>query len=471
MIRSVKTMAALLACALSLSGCMTTRNSVFVEVNNRVMQRDYAGAIDELGGPNRKKYYSDNDAVLYHLDVGVLYQLAGDQQQSSANLGEAERLIEENYTKSVTGAAASFLINDYAMAYAGEAFEDIYLNVFKCLNYAKERSLDGAFVEMRKVGNKLNLLEDRYGKLAKGMNSSKDAGGAVKVGKTEFHNSALARFIGIVLYRADGKQDDAALELKKLKQAFKDQPNVYNFPAPNLDGMLAATKKARLDLVGFTGQSPAKRAYTVRIMTSPNLLTITYEKENTVGRMELQAAVQLQIPGIDGGYFFKCQLPEMIARPSAVGKIAVLVDGQPAGELALLESIENAAIETFKLKADMVFTKTVIRTAVKGIVAAKAKEAINKQAAGQGTAGLLLGFAAGLATDVAVEASEQADLRCANFFPGNAWVGEVLVDPGKRTVSLQYFDKNGALVYQDDLGERDVGAKTLNLFPSYALFK
>jgi hypothetical protein len=172
--------------------------------------------------------------------------MAGLPERSTANFNEAERLIEENYTKSITNAAASFLLNDYSLEYFGEAYEDLYLNVFKAIDYIRLDNFDGAFVEVRKVGNKLNLLEDKYGRLAEGMNSSSDAKGAVKAGKTEFHNSALARYLSVLLYRADGLSDDAALDLRKLNEAFLTQPTVYDFPPPKLDSMLEGSDKARL---------------------------------------------------------------------------------------------------------------------------------------------------------------------------------------------------------------------------------
>ena len=246
-------------CTLFLGGCVTTRNYVFQPVDKMVAARQYDQAVTTLSGPQKTDFYSSRDGVLYNLDVGMLQHYAGHDNQSAQCLGEAERLIDDNYTKSVSKAAASFLINDYMLEYSGEEFENVYLNVFKAIDYARLNDFDGAFVEIRRMGTKLDLLEDKYGKLADSMNGSESAKGQAKAGKTEFRDSALAHFMSILLYRADGKPDDASIEMNRLKKAFVDQPHIYNFPAPNLDAMLQPSDKARISLIGFTGRSPGKK--------------------------------------------------------------------------------------------------------------------------------------------------------------------------------------------------------------------
>ena len=106
---------------------------------------------------------------------------------------------------------------------------------------------------------------------------------------------------------------------------------------------------------------------------------VSYDKENSSGMLQNKADVVLPFPSATSGYYFKCQLPEMVAKPSAIAKAVVMVDGARVGELALIESLENAAFATFQVKQPLIFTKTVLRTAVKGIAAGKANEEIDKQ--------------------------------------------------------------------------------------------
>jgi len=96
--------------------------------------------------------------------MGMLYHYDGDYVKSNEFLTEAEYAIEDLYTKSVGKAVASMLLNDNALDYFGEDYEDIYLNIFKALNYFHMNKSEDAFVEIRRVNNKLNLLEDKYKK-------------------------------------------------------------------------------------------------------------------------------------------------------------------------------------------------------------------------------------------------------------------------------------------------------------------
>jgi len=300
------------------------------------------------------------------------------------------------------------------------------------------------------------------------MNQSKDASGSVKAGTSEFRDSALAHYLSMLMYRADGKLDDAQIDFRRLEEAFTAQPRAYNFPAPDLSAALVPTQKARLDIIGFTGRAPTKRATTLYLRTAPNMIFIATTKEGLQGRETLQGMSILPMMGVQDGYFFKCQLPQIVPGGSAVARIVVMIDGMAAGDLALLESIENAAIETYKVKEPIIYVKTIIRTVVKGIVAEKAKREAQQRLQSQGSLGMLGGFLGGIAVDVGVAASEQADLRGARYLPARASVGEFEVEPGPHEVSVEYFDEGGRLLWTDALGETTVEENGLNLLTSHA---
>ncbi len=456
----------LVVLSLGLVSCVTsTRNAVFKKADNAVEARNYAQVAQTLDGPDSKKYYNDKDQVLRYLDSGMLYHFADMPSESIKHLETAERLIDENYTKSISNAAASFLINDYQLVYFGEAYEDLYVNVFKAIDYIRLNRFDDAYVEIRRVNEKLNLLEDKYGRYANSMNSSPDAKGAVKAGKSEFHNSALARYLSALLYRATGKPDDASIDLKQLQLAFSSQPNLYDFPPPPLPQPANEAGKAKIDVVAFAGKSPIKRANNLRINTLQNLIVVSMQKEDQDGHLAFTNLAPIGFPGVEGGYNFKAELPEMLLQPSRVGRIRVLVDGVPAGDLAMIEKLDSIALETHKLAEVPIFFKTVTRTVVKGVLAQKAKEQANR-AAGDNGGFQLLSLAGGLAADLLVDASEQADLRNARFIPGQAYVGEFTVPPGTHDLVVEYYARNGAFLYREPIAQKDFAAGGLNLVAS-----
>ena len=132
--------------ALFLVSCATTRNNAFVQADSAVAARQYQAAAKSLEAKGNQSNYSDRDQVLKQLDTAMLYHLDDQAAASTSRFDAAERLIEDNYTKSLTNAAASFVVNDYLLDYPGEAYEDLYLNVFKALDYLGLGQGDDAFL-------------------------------------------------------------------------------------------------------------------------------------------------------------------------------------------------------------------------------------------------------------------------------------------------------------------------------------
>ena len=86
------------------------------------------------------------------------------------------------------------------------------------------------------------------------------------------------------------------------------------------------------------------------------------------------------------------------------------------------------------------------------------------------SSGSMLGLAAGLvgsvATDVAVDASEQADLRVSRYFPAYTYAGEWELEPGTYDMAIEYFGNTGMLRVEE-LGEVTVEAGELNFVSSF----
>jgi hypothetical protein len=451
---------------IALASCVTTRNSKFVEIDEAAAAGDFETAVNTLE-ESSSELYGNRDGVLYYLDSGMLYFYNRDYQQSIQQFSEAERLIEEYFTKSMSQAAASLLLNDNQIDYAGEDFEDIYLNVFKAVGFMEQGDYEAAFVEVRRINNKLNLLEDKYQGLAARYNQSDDASVDIEAGESRFYNSALARYLSLIMYRADGDFDGARIDWEQLETAFREQSNLYQHPNPFDRSIIEPSDQARLSVLAFAGEAPLKRAETLYVVTFDNRVEIIYAGEGDEGVLIPEGYAAFAYPGVEGGYRFKFQLPRMDTRGSDVTRIRVVADGEPIGELGLLEDMERIAVDTFQIKEPIIFLKTVTRTIVKGIIAQKSKEGMQEAGENSGT---MLGLAAGLigsvAADVAVDASEQADLRVSRYFPAYTYASEWTVEPGTYDIAVEYFDATG-LLRVEEIGPVDLQSGELNFVSSF----
>ena len=479
---------------------MKTSKKQFSGINKKLEIRDFAGAISQIESA-KGKFYKEKERVLYFLDIGMLYHYNKEYKKSNEFLEKAEFAIEELYTKSISKAAVSLLLNDNAMDYSGEDYEDIYLNVFKALNYLELNKFDEAFVEIRRINIKLSVLEDKHVKMAAQFNLSKDRKTEFKTGKSKFHNSALGRYLSLLLYRAEGNMDDARIDLNKIRDSWELQKHICDFEIPEMDNYLNRTDKARIDILSFVGKSPDKKAKTLYIHTEKNMIIIATTKEAPDGskkslggtgelvdatkgfvdsvneivpfkskkkkKEEAKVEATLDIinwSGIQKGYHFKFQLPYMDIRKSQVAKIKVFVDDKLELELEPIESVENVALETYKVKEPLIYLKTITRSVVKGLLSEKAKAKLEQQ-----TGGGYLGLASRLATDVAVDATENADLRISRFFPAKALIGEIEVESGIHNIKVEYYSQNGTLLFIDNIGEKEIRKSGLNLIESFYL--
>jgi hypothetical protein len=380
-----------------------------------------AGAYDAALGTIEKRHrakkppYQPKNAVLFYLDKGILEHYAGDYAASSASLQEGERLIELNYTKSVSQEAASYVVNDNTRDYAGEDYEDIYINVFNALNYYHRGDLEGAMVEIRRSGEKLRFLGTKYEADNRKVReyAAKNRAGNLSYSRelVRLDNSALARYLGALFYRGEGLRDDARIDLEELRRVYAEAPGIYPQPLPASleDELLVPRGKGRLNVIGFAGLSPVKEEM-VEIVPLP------FDFPNNIAKLSL---------------------PKMAERPSAVTRIEVAVETGETFELELLEDMGLVARETFKAREGLIFAKTLVRIAVKAALAAAATGAASDQGGG------LMGLLMGVGTSIAVNASEQADIRMSRYFPRYAFTGGLNLDPGVYTITVNYYGPGG----------------------------
>jgi len=279
----------------------------------------------------------------------------------------------------------------------------------------------------------------------------------------------------MIIYLSESDWDNARIDRDKVYEAFNKQANIYTFPKPNLDAVVRPSDKARVNMFSFICRNPDKVANNVRFTSRGGRLTIIPSAENDEFKDELTGFVSISWPGIKDNLYFKYSFPVMKRLGSRVasGQVHLLpVAGQPGVppapqdfKLDQIESIDNVAYFTFNVKKPMIIARTILRGTLKGIAAAAGKSAIDDNTKKQPLLGCLLS----VATDVAVDISENADLRTSHFFPSRAYVGEVEVVPGKYRVIVEYFDAKGTLIFKDDQGEREFKKTGINLVESFCL--
>jgi len=434
----------------------------FVGIDEKLRAHDFDAALSQVRSAKNRSY-TQKDKVLYYLDIGMLNHFGGHWEESNDVLSDAEEAIESAYTRSVSRATASVMLNDNTLEYVGEDYEDVYLNIFKALNYVKLGEFDEAMVEVRRISHKLDLLEDRHARMADGYNRSEHRGKRFRQGHNRFYDSALARYISMLLYRADGLWDDARIDLDKIREVWHRSRNVYSFRMPSLEGTLVPCPDgfAKLNVISFFGRSPDKLARTLYVHTAPRAITITATQQTQYQQRHVKALEVIPWAGkepLPVGVQLKFQVPYMKMRGSRVGRIRLLINDREVGSFATIESMDKVAYETFKVKEPLIYLKTITRCVAKGVARAQAVAELQKHRDGQKVPVFLI--------DAMFAATENADLRISQFFPAAAGICEVHVPEGRHKVVVQYYDRNGNRMFSDNLGMIDISGDRLNLLQS-----
>lgn len=391
---------------------------------------DYDSAVKYIETAEKEGEYADKDRVLLFLDKGVVYHYAEMYNKSNEAFHQAEYLIDSLYTKSLSKGAASLLLNDNALDYSGEVYEDLYINIFKALNYLHLGKFDDAYVEVHKISDKLKEFSVYFKEAVAEIQQYDENKIKFDVDEIDFYNDAFADYISHLIYREDGEEDDSRISLEKAKDAWENYPEVYNYEMPVPLKETETKRVTTLNIIAFSGNAPVKVPIGARITTFDGWIMISDPTDFHV--------TPIPFPGIRNGWNFKFEFPDLEEVGTVVDNIEIYIDGNHAGNLELLENISNVADKTFQTRKSMIFFKTAMRAVAKGISAGLAGEEIKKN-----TKDKELGDALAFLFNVAVDMTEHADLRTWRTIPGYSFTAEVPIDEGTYDIEIRFVGLKG----------------------------
>jgi hypothetical protein len=372
--------------------------------------------------------------------MGALYHYAGNTDSSNAYLLAAEREIGDLYTKSISGEALAFVLNDNVLPYAGEDFEKVLVNVFLALNFAQQGLPDEALVEARKVDLKLRDYAQQY------------------EGKNAYQEDAFARYLSGILYESAGETNDAFIAYKKAYEAYAAYEKNFGTKAPSFllndlvrsAEMLMFTEQATR--YSELGGAPFNRS----APRGGSLVVIAY-----AGRGPIKTEVRPSVSIADEHgtiHTFQIALPKFAPRLN--GARAYDVSVQRADDSSMVASMKTELAEDVTAIAGrvlddrlgLVYLKSGGRALLKFLAAEKAKSAVKKKSSEDGkqeTGGdRLTNFLSSLAIDLVVGATESADIRTWRTLPAQFQLARFMLPPGDYAVSAASQDGGYRLTHE-----------------------
>ncbi len=424
---------------LSVIGCSSTID--ISDSQYKYRQGNYSGAYESL--LNKKDaIIKKQGPIIMNLDAGLLLHHDGEYSLSNSLLSHSEREIQEAYTTSISANIASYIVNDNTKEYSGEAYEDIYINIFKALNYLHLGEQESALVELNRSIEKQSLLKQRFEeqikKIEKGAASKGVESFTTETYSSSFSSSALASYLSMIVAASMGEENTFIYSLGQITRAFTTQPHLYPFAPPSSlqeEAKDIPEGKARLHIVAFSGVAPQKRE-------------------------------QTETAYISDGNYLKIAYPVLVETPSLVNSVVFSIDKGKPIPLEKIESMSSIAIETFKTTSSLAKLKSILRATAKAIGVAAYDVAINNNESEPSMIELLLSSI----FKIASYASEQADVRSSHFLPSTAWVNGITLATGEYNVTIDFLDTRGKNLFRQTINNVKVKERTTNIIEGNAPF-
>ena len=429
------------------------------------ISRELTATVDELNAKGEytqarvyveehAKDYGKRNRLLYQLDRGMLAFSAGEFREAIQAFEEAELIMDELYTISLSQEATTFLINDNTAPYRGEDFESVMVNLFLALSYANLSQIEEALVEARKVDSKLTAINLQYSESQ----------------KNGYQEDPFARLLMGILYEMGQSNDDlndAYISYSLALQGYEAEYQRFGLAIPDM------LVENALSTAEFMGEEEEKRLRE-RFPTQQYLPLVERKEKAEVfglhlnGRAPVKEADLVVLPMPDG-FLVKLAFPGYKPVPRKI--VGARFYAKPLEDdtafqanFSMAEPIGKIAKENLEDRKGRIVVKTIARVTAK-YLAVKAAQQAAREAGGRDY-GALAGFLTGITGNILAFASEEPDLRSWRTLPAEILISKLTLEPGTYEFWAECFTSSGGVVRKVELGKRELapGEKILLQF-------
>jgi len=442
-VRGLTAAAALLAAA----GCVTYLESN-LELRSQLSAGDWAAALARIDARA-----GGTDRLLGLLQRGHVQHYAGALEESNAAFQQAEDLSAELYSRSITQAAASLIVNDLTIDYRGKPHELAMVPFYRAFNYLTLGDGDAAQVEARKAT--LALAEAVEATLRE-LQRPEDQAAA-----RQLQDSGFLHWFSGLLFESGRDFNGAFVAYRNAARAYLGGGDVTGLAPP----VALGRDLERVGMAhGFRAEVEELRAASPELFPAPGEASPDHGGELVFvlesGWVATRDQVVLNVPildidhygssddwawelvnraspgwsqgyDVDIEYWLTVAVPVMA--PPTRGRVASVrlraAGLEAASEPA--EDLSHRATATFEAERGQLLFKTFVR--------ALAKYAATRAAEKQDET-------AGLIVNILGAVTERADTRCWLTLPDRLAVARLRLPPGRHELEMEYLDAEGGLV-------------------------
>ncbi|MBL7545082.1 MAG: hypothetical protein JNL11_14790 [Bdellovibrionaceae bacterium] len=381
-IRMILKFSVIVGCLLT-GSCATYQSKVF-KSRELVESGQISEAVKNL------KTFADqpgDDQLIYVLDYATLLQYSGDLTESNQYFFKALKLIDQFDYQSISRVTGSLLFNEEMVQYKGDTFEKIFVNAYLALNFLELNDLDSALVESRRINQKYQVYRQEE--------------------KKNFEMNSFASYLSAMIWEADKKYDDAYLAFL---EAYKIDSNVGQI---HEDLIRTARKAQRMDeYKKWKSQFP-------QVKEDPrwydsSLADVIIIFQNGWGARKDFNPQSPRFPILKSVY--------SESRNARISIEPLGKNGTPyLDQTAFVYSVDDASIRTLVEDQGSLVARRLTGVVAKEVAADQIRQKNE-----------LLGLVA----QIAMHASDRADLRQWSFLPREFQMARIRVKPGKYNLRL-----------------------------------
>jgi hypothetical protein len=371
-------------------------------------RRDWDGALKALkesGSVERSQ-----DSLVWRLEAATIHDRKGDFSKSKSLFLEADGIADELYTTSVTKTATSFVMSDASADYEGEDYEKVAIHSMLAHQLLGQGRLDDARISARKIGTKLNEINQKYDEKH----------------KNKYGEDAHGRYLSGVIYEARQEWDSAIVEYWKAIELYQGEFKEFvNGGVPDelvrsCYRLLALRK--RDDRV-----KQLREKFPKIILETPTEAVKNLEQKaeiiavHELGRVAPKTTGEFLLPF--GKQIVRFSFPKLTPRTMYVGLTGIQVEGHGLARADNTLYMDKIAYETLENRRGRLIAKSMTRLLLKGQINDQAKQHF--------------GPLGGLIANVATAATETADTRSWTLLPQGFFISRMRIPAGSYDIAVK----------------------------------
>lgn len=423
------------------------------QTKTHLARQEYQQALETV-----EKSNNGSSRLLYLYEKGLILHYANRFEESNEVFEEAERILDELYTRSLSREIGALFTSDTMVEYRGERYEAAFVHYYQILNYLYLNRLDDAVIECRQLNHKLQLFEDLGDSPFRNDPFLQHLTGMVYLEAGDRVDADVSLRIAELIYERNGRQMPAYLcqDLLAVARSYGDREAVERYSECVPPDYTAGADSGILNLFLECGYVPGKVEESVSLPIFKEDLDHDYNNDQ-FAEVLAKRYHSVHRSNVKVDYWLKVSLPSMLPDPSGIARARIIAETDVKSVHTATVEVDfgSLAMQSFEQRQGTILLKTVARALTKYLAKKKTEEKS--------------GEVAGWVVNIFNAATETADTRSWSTLPEKILATRLVLPAGTHTLTINLLDDAGRRIDSVTLNNINIYANKQH-FMNYRIF-